>query len=93
MLYSPEVEHMTCVAKGPNHGPAPIPQEGKWVQAKEVRDISGLSVSMSGGVAHNRGVVRALAAVLGREVAVPARPDTVGALGAALIARERRACA
>ena len=43
MLYSPEVEHMTCVAKGPNHGPAPIPQEGKWVQAKEVRDISGLT--------------------------------------------------
>jgi NifU-like protein involved in Fe-S cluster formation len=34
---------MVCIAKGPNHGPAPIPQEGKWVQAKEVRDISGLS--------------------------------------------------
>ena len=43
MLYSQEVEHMTCVAKGPNHGPAPIPQEGRWVQAKEVKDISGLT--------------------------------------------------
>lgn len=43
MLYSHEVEHMTCVAKGPDHGPAPIPQEGKWVQAKEIRDISGLT--------------------------------------------------
>jgi NifU-like protein involved in Fe-S cluster formation len=43
MLYSAEVEHMTCVAKGPNHGPAPIPQEGRWVQAKEIRDISGLT--------------------------------------------------
>jgi len=43
MIYSSEVEKMTCVAKGPNHGPAPIPQEGKWVQAKEIKDISGLT--------------------------------------------------
>lgn len=43
MIYSSEVEKMSCVAKGPNHGPAPIPQEGKWVQAKEIKDISGLT--------------------------------------------------
>ncbi len=43
MIYSAEVEHMTCVAKGPNHGPAPIPEEGRWVQAKEIKDISGLT--------------------------------------------------
>ena len=43
MLYSSEVEHMTCVAKGPNHGPAPIPQEGIWVQAREIKDIAGLT--------------------------------------------------
>lgn len=43
MEYSHEVAHMTCIAKGPNHGPAPIPCEGKWVQAKEVKDISGLT--------------------------------------------------
>ena len=43
MIYSAEVNHMCCVAKGPNHGPAPIPEEGKWVQAKEVGDISGLT--------------------------------------------------
>lgn len=43
MLYSEEVEKMTCVAKGPNHGPAPIPQEGRWTQAKEVKDIAGLT--------------------------------------------------
>lgn len=43
MIYSHEVENMVCVAKGPNHGPAPIPQEGKWVQAKEIKDISGLT--------------------------------------------------
>jgi hypothetical protein len=43
MNYSREVEEMVCVAKGPNHGPAPIPEEGKWVKAKEIKDISGLS--------------------------------------------------
>ncbi|GMQ62634.1 MULTISPECIES: iron-sulfur cluster assembly scaffold protein [Vallitalea] len=43
MMYTHEVKNMCCVAKGPNHGPAPIPQEGKWVQAKEVKDISGLT--------------------------------------------------
>lgn len=35
-----EVQHMCKVAKGPDHGPAPIPEEGKWVQAKEIKDIS-----------------------------------------------------
>ncbi len=43
MIYSTEVEHMCRVAKGPNHGPAPIPQEGRWTQAKEIQDISGLT--------------------------------------------------
>lgn len=43
MIYSHEVESMCPIAKGPNHGPAPIPQEGKWVQSKEVKDISGLT--------------------------------------------------
>lgn len=42
-MYSREVEEMCIVAKGPNHGPAPIPVEGKWVQAKGVKDISGLT--------------------------------------------------
>jgi NifU-like protein involved in Fe-S cluster formation len=43
MIYSSEVEHMCQVAKGAHHGPAPIPSEGKWVQGKEIRDISGLT--------------------------------------------------
>jgi NifU-like protein involved in Fe-S cluster formation len=34
---------MCCVAKGPKNGPAPIPQEGKWVQSKEIKDICGLT--------------------------------------------------
>ena len=40
MQYSAEVKEMCCVAKGPHHGPAPIPEEGKWVEAKEIKDIS-----------------------------------------------------
>ncbi len=43
MNYSHEVERMCSVAKGVNHGPAPIPQEGRWVKAYEIKDISGLS--------------------------------------------------
>ncbi|GJM56048.1 nitrogen-fixing protein NifU [Granulimonas faecalis] len=43
MIYSTEVEAMCPVAKGAYHGPAPIPEEGKWVQAKEISDISGLT--------------------------------------------------
>ena len=43
MIYSKELEEMSCVAKGVNHGPAPIPEEGKWVKAKEIKDISGLT--------------------------------------------------
>ena len=43
MIYSHEVQHMCVVNRGPIHGPAPIPEEGKWVKAKEVKDISGLT--------------------------------------------------
>ncbi|MBQ6673323.1 MAG: iron-sulfur cluster assembly scaffold protein [Spirochaetia bacterium] len=43
MVYSAEVEHMCPLAKAAYHGPAPIPEEGKWVQAKEIKDISGFT--------------------------------------------------
>ncbi len=43
MDYSHEVTAMCKVAKGPHHGPAPIPEEGKWVKATQISDISGLS--------------------------------------------------
>ncbi|OQB24479.1 MAG: hypothetical protein BWY11_01099 [Firmicutes bacterium ADurb.Bin182] len=43
MQYSREVEEMKCVAKGANHDPSPIPEEGKWVKAKQINDISGLT--------------------------------------------------
>ena len=39
MIYSHEVEMMCPVAQGA----APIPEEAKWVQSKEIKDISGLT--------------------------------------------------
>ncbi|MDY0374444.1 MAG: acyl-CoA dehydratase activase [Desulfobacterium sp.] len=55
-----------------------------------VQNIDGLTISMSGGVAWNRGVVRALEEILKVDrIQIPENPDTIGALGAALIARER----
>ena len=43
MNFTHEVQGMVCVAQGANHGPAPIPEEGKWVKAKEIKDISGFT--------------------------------------------------
>ena len=43
MIYSTEVQRMCPVAKGAYHGPAAIPEEGKWVQATQISDISGLT--------------------------------------------------
>lgn len=43
MNYTHEVEKMCVVKKGPHHGPAPIPEEGKWVKSTQISDISGLS--------------------------------------------------
>ena len=46
MIYSHEVEMMCPVAQGVNHGAAPIPEEAKWVKAKEIKDISGLPLGV-----------------------------------------------
>ena len=43
MIYSHEVQHMCVVKKGANHQCAPIPEEGKWVRATQITDISGLN--------------------------------------------------
>ena len=43
MTYSHEVENMCPVHQGVNHGAAPIPEEAKWVQVKEVKDVSGFT--------------------------------------------------
>lgn len=57
MEFSHEVEQMTCIANGVNHGPAPIPEEGKWIQAKEIKDISGLTHGV-GGCAPQQGACK-----------------------------------
>ena len=43
MVYSHEVEKMCCVKVDASHGCAPIPEEGKWVHSREIKDISGLT--------------------------------------------------
>ena len=43
MVYSHEVETMCPIAQGVAHGAAPIPEEAKWVKAKEIKDISGFT--------------------------------------------------
>ena len=41
MACSQQVTNMCPITKGPHHGPAPIPQEGEWTKAYEIKDISG----------------------------------------------------
>ncbi len=48
MEYSHEVQNMCCVANNANHGAAPIPEEGKWIKAKQISDISGLTHGVAG---------------------------------------------
>lgn len=43
MDFTHEIKSMCCVSKAANHGPAPIPQEGKWTKVKEIKDIYGLT--------------------------------------------------
>ena len=45
-------------------------------------------IMVTGGVAFNQGVVRALEAKMGKDIAIAEDPQIVGALGAALLARE-----
>ena len=57
MNYSSEVEKMVCIAKGADHGPAPIPEEGKWVAVKQIGDVSGLTHGV-GGCAPQQGACK-----------------------------------
>ena len=63
---SAEVAKMCVVAKGPDHGPAPIPEEGKWIQAKEITDISATvrncGFAVFSGACANGGSVRGIVA-------------------------------
>ena len=41
MIYSAEIKEMCPVHQGVHHGAAPIPEEGKWVKSREIKDVSG----------------------------------------------------
>ena len=48
MTYSQQVQNMCPITKGPKHGPAPIPEEGQWVKAYKIEDISGYTHGWAG---------------------------------------------
>lgn len=48
MEYTHEVNNMCFVRKGAVHDPAPIPEEGNWVKAKQISDISGFTHGVVG---------------------------------------------
>ncbi len=75
------------IAKGLNRS---IAARTNSLVKRVAKNIDGLSVSMSGGVARNKGVVKAVAESMKIEmVHTPEKPDIIGALGAAIIAFER----
>ena len=49
MIYTKEVQNMCPVNKGAYHGPAPIPEEGKWVQVKQISDVNGFTHGIGWG--------------------------------------------
>ncbi|MBI9103565.1 MAG: hypothetical protein JEY99_14220 [Spirochaetales bacterium] len=79
MNYTHEVENMVCVKKGCDHGPAPIPEEGKWVQAKEIKDISGFTHGV-GWCAPQQGACK-LTLNIKEGIIVEALVETLGCTG------------
>ena len=57
MEYSNEIENMCFIKNNASHGPSPIPEEAKWIQSKEIKDISGLSHGV-GGCAPRQGACK-----------------------------------
>ncbi len=74
-----EISQMYKVKKGALHPPAPIPEEGKWVRAYDVRDISGLSHGV-GGCAPQQGACK-LTLNVKNGVIVEALIETIGCSG------------
>ncbi len=79
MHYSREVEEMVCVKQGPNHGPAPIPEEGAWVQSRQIGDISGFTHGV-GWCAPQQGACK-LSLNVKKGVIVEALVETIGCSG------------
>ncbi len=74
-----ELSEMKRVAKGACHPPSPIPEEGKWVRAYDVKDISGLSHGV-GGCAPQQGACK-LTLNVKNGVIVEALVETIGCSG------------
>lgn len=55
---------------------------------QRVRPLPSDAITISGGVAHNSGVVEELEKIVKMKIFKPAEPQITGALGAAIIARE-----
>ena len=87
-----ESEVISLFAKG--HNKADI---ASGISDSIARRITGLigqvglreQIVMSGGVAKNKGVVRAIESRIGTSLFVPEEPQIIGALGAAIVASER----
>ena len=77
--YSHEVEQMCTVAKGPKHAPAPIPEEGKWVKAYQITDISGLTHGI-GWCAPEQGTCK-LTLIVKEGIIQEALVETIGCSG------------
>ena len=92
MTYSHEVENMCPVAQGVAHGAAPIPEEAKWVKAKEIADINGFTHGI-GWCAPQQGTCKLSLNVKGG-VIQEALVETIGCSGmthsAAMAAEMRR---
>ncbi len=79
MIYSKEVEEMSCIAQGPNHGPSPIPQEGQWTKVRQITDISGFTHGV-GGCAPQQGACK-LSLNIKEGIIQEALIETVGCTG------------
>ena len=88
-----ESEVVSLVHRDP---PVPIPNILAGIHLSLINRLFALAlrvgmpseVVMSGGVSRNIGIIRAMEAKLGKAVLVPAKPESLGALGAALLAQD-----
>jgi len=79
MIYTKEVDNMCVVKKGAYHGPAPIPYEGQWIQAKDIQYITGNTHGI-GWCAPQQGTCK-LSLNIKEGVIVEALVETVGCSG------------
>ena len=79
MDYTKEVQEMCKVNCGAHHGCAPIPEEGKWVYAKEIKDISGFTHGI-GWCAPQQGACK-LTLNVKNEIIEEALIETIGCSG------------